>query len=304
MSVKETKRVVRRHRRSAPKSARPKKAIDTLYPPAYFRWKAIFDRVLAVLMLAPGLPLIALLVFVVRLTSRGPGIYRQVRVGRNGRKFQIYKIRTMCHDAESDTGPVWTQTSHDPRVTAVGRILRQFHLDELPQLLNVVKGEMSLVGPRPERPEFVRVLAESIPTYRQRLMVPPGVTGLAQLNLPPDSDLNSVRRKVSLDCEYIREAGPWLDIRILLCTALRMLKLSEGQLLPLLRLRRAAVLDLSGTSTAPGGNGNGRVDGCDHVPATPAEILCQAAAESVDGKGNGRSGKETHARHVSVNKPR
>ena len=128
----------------------------------------------------------------VRLTSRGPGIYKQARVGKDGRKFMMYKIRTMRQDAEAASGPMWTQ-AHDPRVTFLGRVLRKLHLDELPQLFNVLKGEMSLVGPRPERPEFVRVLAEAIPGYRNRLAVRPGVTGLAQVNLPPDTDIASVR---------------------------------------------------------------------------------------------------------------
>jgi lipopolysaccharide/colanic/teichoic acid biosynthesis glycosyltransferase len=277
--------------------------METLSPPAYFRWKAVFDRVLAVVLLVPGLPLIALLVLLVRLTSRGPGIYRQIRVGRNGRKFKIYKIRTMRHDAESGTGPVWTQTARDPRITAVGRILRRFHLDELPQLLNIVKGEMSIVGPRPERPEFVHVLAESIPGYYQRVVVRPGITGLAQLNLPPDSDLNSVRRKLALDCEYIHHAGPWLDARIFLCTGLRMVKISGAWLLRVFGLRRSVVLQ-EPTETgacAGGGNGNGRSDGSNPVPTTPAKILHEAAAESAaDDK---RLVKEALAHHAPV-KPR
>ena len=179
------------------------------------------------MLLIPGLPIIGLLVLLVRLTSRGPGIYGQVRTGQHGRNFMMYKIRTMEQDAEAASGPVWTQ-ARDPRITFVGRVLRNLHLDELPQLLNVLKGEMSLVGPRPERPEFVPVLAEAIPGYRSRLAVPPGVTGLAQLNLPPDSDLTSVCRKLVLDREYIAQAGLWLDLRVLLCTFLRMFKVSEA----------------------------------------------------------------------------
>ena len=305
MSVKERKRVAPRSRHSTLAAAQPRQVPKTLSPPAYFRWKAVFDRVFAILLLIAGLPLIALLVVLVRLTSRGPGLYRQARVGRDGRPFEMFKIRTMRHNAESGTGPIWTQTVHDPRITPIGRILRKFHLDEVPQLLNVVKGEMSMIGPRPERPEFVRVLAESIPGYRNRLIVAPGVTGLAQLNLPPDSDLNSVRRKLALDCEYICQAGPWLDARLFLCTGLRMLKVSEGRLLHFFALHRAVILPKIPDVGACAGGGNGNGNGSDHVSATPADILHQAAAESAGagGDGDNRRGKDGHA-HRAVNKPR
>ena len=145
-------------------------------------------------------------------------------MGRHGEKFCLYKIRTMTADAETRTGPAWAQAA-DPRITPIGGLLRKVHLDELPQLFNVVKGEMSLVGPRPERPEFVEILQRQVADYGNRLAVRPGVTGLAQLNLPPDSDLDSVRRKVILDIEYIQTAGPWMDLRLIACTALRFLKL-------------------------------------------------------------------------------
>lgn len=187
----------------------------------YFRLKGLLDRSLALLMLIPGLPLIGALILVVRATSPGPGIYRQVRVGRNGKTFSMYKIRTMRQDAEAGTGAVWTQ-NNDPRITRVGSFLRKVHLDELPQLFNVLRGDMSLMGPRPERPEFVFILAKQIPGYTKRLAVLPGVSGLSQINLPPDSDLNSVRRKQILDLEYIQTAGLWLDLRMMFCTSLRL----------------------------------------------------------------------------------
>jgi lipopolysaccharide/colanic/teichoic acid biosynthesis glycosyltransferase len=212
-------------------------------PSPYFRWKHLPDCVLAILLLLPALPLIGLLAGLVRLTSRGPGIYRQVRVGRHGRTFIIYKIRSMTVNAEAGTGAVWAQRN-DPRVTLLGGILRRFHLDELPQLFNVLKGEMSLIGPRPERPEFVHLLAEKIPDYTERLAVRPGITGLAQLNLPPDSDLNSVCRKLYLDLQYVRQAGWFLDVRLLLCTLGRLVKLYEPALLWLLGLYRALPDDL------------------------------------------------------------
>ncbi|MEN6492889.1 MAG: sugar transferase [Thermoguttaceae bacterium] len=190
----------------------------------YFRWKAWGSRLAAAVILIPALPVMALLIVLVRLTSRGPGLYRQVRVGRHGRSFLLYKIRTMRHDAEAKTGPVWTEP-RDPRITWLGRFLRRVHLDELPQLFNVLRGEMVLVGPRPERPEFTQYLAREIPGYMDRYLVAPGITGLAQINLPPDTDVDSVRRKLVLDVQYIRTASLSLDLRILLCTSLRLIGL-------------------------------------------------------------------------------
>lgn len=187
---------------------------------SYLLWKQVADRLLATLLLLPGLPLIIGLVLLVRATSRGPGIFRQSRVGKHGRVFTLYKIRSMRLDAETKaSGPVWAQRG-DSRATPLGRWLRSTHLDELPQLFNVLKGEMSLVGPRPERPEFVEILKEKIPFYQSRLEVLPGITGLAQLNLPPDSDLDSVRKKLSFDRVYIADLGFSLDVRLLLATLL------------------------------------------------------------------------------------
>jgi lipopolysaccharide/colanic/teichoic acid biosynthesis glycosyltransferase len=220
---------------------------------SYFRWKGIVDRLAGLVLMIVGVPIIGLLLAIVRLTSPGPGIYRQTRVGKNGRSFTMYKIRTMRHDAEVGTGATWTHT-RDARITRVGRILRKLHLDELPQLLNVVRGEMALIGPRPERPEFVHVLASAVPGYLNRLAVVPGITGLAQLNLPPDSDLASVRRKLVLDVEYVQCASLWLDIRLFLCTFARVVKFPERLLLCLLRLRRSVTLSTAHASLA-GGNG-------------------------------------------------
>jgi len=219
---------------------------------AFFPWKEWIDRVLGLLLLGPALPLIGLLVLLVRLNSRGPGIYRQVRVGKRGKTFTMFKLRSMRVDAEAKTGPAWSPTGVDPRVTKLGYWLRRLHLDELPQLLNVARGEMSLVGPRPERPEFVEVLAEQIPGYLNRLMVQPGITGLAQINLPADTDLDSVRRKLVLDCEYIRTAGRWLDFRIVLCTALRMCWIKGPFVTRLLGLERFVYLPAGGTDETCG----------------------------------------------------
>jgi lipopolysaccharide/colanic/teichoic acid biosynthesis glycosyltransferase len=265
-------------RRSAP--TRCAEAAAPLLPSVYFRRKAILDRVLAALLLVPGLPIIGFLVLLVRLTSRGPGVYRQARVGQNGRKFTIYKIRTMRHDAEAASGPVWTQ-ARDPRVTPVGRVLRKFHLDELPQLLNILKGEMSLVGPRPERPEFVHVLAEAVPGYTSRLAVPPGVTGLAQLNLPPDTDLISVQRKLILDREYVERAGLLLDTRIFCCTCLRIVKVPERWVLPVFCLRRSVTIP-AGSEAVLSNCGNGS----DHTAATPVSLLVDAAKPPIESHGN------------------
>ena len=203
-------------------------------PAGWFRWKPAIDWTVAALLVVPVCAVVAILVVLVRATSKGPGLYRQIRVGKDGRHFTIYKIRTMRCDAEAASGPVWTQP-RDPRITFLGRILRRLHLDELPQVFNVLRGEMSFIGPRPERPEFVSVLAKAVPGYHQRLAVRPGVTGLAQVNLPSDTDLRSVRRKLVLDCEYIRSAGPWLDFRLFLCTAARLLRVSLVRVLGLHR---------------------------------------------------------------------
>lgn len=206
----------------------------------YFRVGYVLGRLAGVALLIPALPIIAVLMVLVRVTSPGPGIYRQVRVGLGGKTFVIYKIRTMRQNAEVGTGAVWAST-HDPRMTRLGEFLRRVHLDEFPQLFNVVKGEMSLIGPRPERPEFTEVLAREIPEYLGRLRAKPGITGLAQINLPPDTDLESVRRKVVLDSEYIDRAGPILDVQILCCTALRLLGLKGETCSRLTRLDRYLV---------------------------------------------------------------
>jgi lipopolysaccharide/colanic/teichoic acid biosynthesis glycosyltransferase len=183
------------------------------------RWKVAVETVLALALLALSLPVIAVAALLVRLTSKGPAFYAQTRLGRHGRPFRIYKLRTMRHNCEISSGAKWSQPG-DPRVTPLGRLLRKTHVDELPQLWNVVRGDMSLVGPRPERPEFFPDLERRLPHYRDRLLVRPGVTGLAQVQLPPDSDLESVRRKLAHDLYYVRCLSPWLDLRILLCTAL------------------------------------------------------------------------------------
>jgi lipopolysaccharide/colanic/teichoic acid biosynthesis glycosyltransferase len=184
----------------------------------YLRWKGASDFLVALLLAAPAFAVVAVAALLVRLTSRGPAFYAQTRVGKNGRPFRILKIRTMIHNCESLTGPRWSMPG-DPRITPVGWALRKTHLDELPQLWNVLCGHMSLIGPRPERPEFIPELEGALPAYRLRLSVRPGVTGLAQVQLPADSDLGSVRRKLAYDLYYIEQLSPWLDLRLLFGTA-------------------------------------------------------------------------------------
>lgn len=191
-----------------------------IVPSSWYGFKPFTSRLLAGLLLVPGLPLMGFLILLVRLTSPGPGVYRQRRIGKNGCCYWMYKIRTMRQDAESRSGAVWAQPN-DPRVTWLGYWLRKLHLDELPQLINVLRGEMTLIGPRPERPEFIETLVNEVPGYLDRISVAPGVTGLAQINLPPDTDFDSVRRKLVLDREYIAKASMWLDLRILGCTLCR-----------------------------------------------------------------------------------
>jgi lipopolysaccharide/colanic/teichoic acid biosynthesis glycosyltransferase len=189
----------------------------------YIPCKRVCDLVLAVLLLIPASLFMLVGVILIKWTSRGPALYRQVRLGKGGRPFTLFKLRTMKHNAEAETGPVWS-TENDCRITPVGKLLRTTHIDEFPQLFNVALGQMSLVGPRPERPEFVAKLDWEIPYYRERLKVAPGITGLAQLRLPPDATLDCVRRKVVHDVYYVRHVSPFLDAKLLCLTAWRLFK--------------------------------------------------------------------------------
>jgi exopolysaccharide biosynthesis polyprenyl glycosylphosphotransferase len=153
----------------------------------------------------------------IKLNSHGPVLYRQIRVGKDGRHFKMLKFRSMKTDAEKHTGPVWAGRN-DPRVTKVGRFLRRTHLDELPQFLNVVKGDMSLVGPRPERPFFVEKLSKEIPLYKHRHRVKPGITGWAQVKYKYDENIEDVRNKIKYDLFYIENNSWRLDLKILFNT--------------------------------------------------------------------------------------
>jgi sugar transferase (PEP-CTERM system associated) len=184
------------------------------------------NRVIAVVGLILSFPFMLLTALAVRLTSAGPMLYRQVRVGLNGKPFTLFKFRSMRVDAEAVTGAVWA-VKGDPRITPVGRIIRKLRLDELPQLFNVLKGEMSIVGPRPERPEFVRALVEQLPYYRQRLAVRPGITGWAQINYKYGDTPEDTLVKLEYDLYYIKHISFSLDAYIMLQTLKTML-LSRG----------------------------------------------------------------------------
>jgi lipopolysaccharide/colanic/teichoic acid biosynthesis glycosyltransferase len=183
----------------------------------YVSCKMTAEWIFALVLLVVTGPVILLAALAVKLTSKGPAFYSQTRLGRRGKPFHIHKIRTMTHNCEKGTGATWALTN-DPRITPVGRFLRKSHLDELPQLINVLRWEMSIVGPRPERPEFIPKLEKAVPHYVDRLMVRPGVTGLAQVQLPADTDLASVRRKLAYDLYYIRHISLLLDLRLIACT--------------------------------------------------------------------------------------
>ena len=178
---------------------------------AYLRVKIGVEWAGAIVLLLLFTPLLACLTVLLRCTSAGPAIYSQLRLGKGGKPFWIYKLRTMTHGCERSTGPVWSITD-DPRVTRVGQWLRDTHLDELPQLWNVLKGDMGLIGPRPERPELASKIEHWLPEFRGRLAVRPGITGLAQVRMPADSDLHTVRQKLAHDLKYIERIGLSLDI--------------------------------------------------------------------------------------------
>ena len=188
--------------------------------------KRIIDIVGSIMLLIVASPVILFTALIVKLTSKGPMIYSQVRVGKEGRLFEIYKFRTMKVDAERATGPVWAK-ANDNRLTPMGGFLRKAHLDELPQLINVLKGEMSLIGPRPERPVFVNQFRETIPEYENRLVVKPGITGLAQVWHRYDETIEDVRKKVKYDLLYIKKMCLWADVTIALRTV-RVILTGEG----------------------------------------------------------------------------
>ena len=187
------------------------------------RLKRVTDLILATLIVIP----VAVLVFPVvalfiKLNSTGPVFFKQERLGLGSKPFMLIKFRTMRADAEKLSGPMWS-TDNDPRITRVGRLLRKFRIDELPQLINVLRGEMSLVGPRPERAVFVKKIAETVPLFPERLLVPPGITGWAQVMAPYASTIEDSRRKLQFDLYYAKHLSFFLDALIFVKTAKTML---------------------------------------------------------------------------------
>jgi lipopolysaccharide/colanic/teichoic acid biosynthesis glycosyltransferase len=184
------------------------------------------DIMVSLMMLTLTLPLMALTVLAVRLDSDGPILYRQERVGLRMRRFTLLKFRSMRADAVAGGTPRWAARG-DTRVTRVGAFIRSTRIDELPQLLNVLRGDMTLVGPRPERPHFVEQLAELIPFYNERSYVKPGLTGWTQVNYPYSASVEDAREKLALDLYYVKNRGFFLDLLVLLATV-RVILFREG----------------------------------------------------------------------------
>jgi exopolysaccharide biosynthesis polyprenyl glycosylphosphotransferase len=183
--------------------------------PAVAACKRLGDITVAALVLVAALPIMGLIAIAVRLTSTGPVLYHQRRVGRHGVPFTVHKFRTMRHGAEAESGPVWASKDGDPRLTPIGGWLRRVRLDELPQLVNIIRGEMSLVGPRPERPEFVSALTEQIPYYGQRHVVRPGLSGWAQIRYTYGASTEDALQKLQYDLYYIKNLSIALDVYIM-----------------------------------------------------------------------------------------
>ena len=188
-----------------------------LMPPWQRVAKEVMDVLVALVLLILALPLMLLVSIAIVIDSPGGIFYRQLRVGKDRKEFTLTKFRSMVKDAESQTGAVWAG-KNDPRITRVGRIIRNLRIDELPQFINVLKGEMSLVGPRPERPEFVNQFIKDIPFYGRRLNVKPGITGWAQVKYKYDESIEDVRRKLRYDLFYLENMSLRLDLKILLAT--------------------------------------------------------------------------------------
>ncbi len=188
--------------------------------------KRAFDLVVSALLLLLTAPIILITAAIVKIDSPGPAFYRQSRVGRYGETFEILKLRSMRQDAEAGGSAIWAQKA-DPRVTRIGRIIRMIRVDELPQMWTVLRGGMSFVGPRPERPEFVAELEKQIPFYAERHMVKPGITGWAQINYPYGASLDDARHKLEYDLYYTKNYSPFLDLLIILQTV-RVLLWAEG----------------------------------------------------------------------------
>jgi lipopolysaccharide/colanic/teichoic acid biosynthesis glycosyltransferase len=179
--------------------------------------KEVLDILIGTLLLAFLMPLLLFCAVLIKITSRGPVLFSQTRVGRNGKLFRMYKLRTMRSDAEAASGAIWAGRD-DPRIIPACRWMRKSHVDELPQLVNVILGQMSLIGPRPERPEILEELEKHYPNVRDRLKVRPGITGLAQIRNGYDTSVDAFREKLKNDLEYIERQNWRLELSILLNT--------------------------------------------------------------------------------------
>ncbi|MEX0680585.1 MAG: sugar transferase [Balneolales bacterium] len=189
--------------------------------------KRLMDIVLSLFILILTLPLMIVIFLLIHVTSSGSAIFKQKRVGKYDKTFIMYKFRTMYSDAEKESGPVWAK-DNDPRITLIGQWLRKLRLDELPQFYNVLKGDMSLVGPRPERPYFVEQFKKEIPLYSRRLRVRPGITGWAQVKWKYDESLEDVKEKTKYDLFYVENISLRMDFKIIINTIMTVMK-GKGQ---------------------------------------------------------------------------
>lgn len=183
----------------------------------YTESKRFFDIVISLVLLFFAVPVMLLLSLIIRISSRGPAIYCQKRLTTHGRIFTIFKFRTMVTNAESKSGAVWAKKS-DPRITGFGKFMRKTRLDELPQLINVLMGDMSLIGPRPERPEFATTLQQQFSSFKKRYEVPAGLTGLAQVSADYADSIDSYKTKLAYDLIYIKNRSLLMDFQIAMRT--------------------------------------------------------------------------------------
>lgn len=181
----------------------------------YLLVKRVFDLLASIAAIIIGTPLMLIVTALIKIESPGPAIFKQERLGKDGVPFTMYKFRSMRLDAEKN-GPQWAEV-HDERCTKVGRIIRRFHIDEMPQFFNIVKGEMSVVGPRPEREYYYEKIEEALPAFRQRLLVKPGLTGLSQVNGCYDQTLEE---RLVYDIEYMQNRSLWMDLMCMLKTVI------------------------------------------------------------------------------------
>jgi len=194
---------------------------------SYHAVKPLFSGVVAFIMLVILSPVFFLTAFLIKTTSRGPVFYKQIRTGQNEKEFLLIKFRSMYNDAEINAdanaeNPTWSTGASDARITPIGRLLRSTHIDELPQLINIINGQMGFIGPRPERPEFDRELTREIPYYELRYLLKPGVTGWAQINYRYGASVSDARQKLQYEVYYLKNRSLLLDLSILFKTIKRI----------------------------------------------------------------------------------